>query len=32
MSKIGKQQINVPDEVKINLEGDCLVIKGPKVN
>ena len=30
MSKIGKQQINVPDEVKINHDGDCLVIKGPK--
>ena len=30
MSKIGKQQIKIPGQVKINFEDDFLVVKGPK--
>ena len=30
MSRVGKKPISLPEEVKIDLKGDLLTIKGPK--
>ncbi|NNG06936.1 MAG: 50S ribosomal protein L6, partial [Desulfobacteraceae bacterium] len=30
MSRVGKKPISLPKEVKIDLKGDLLTVKGPK--